>query len=63
MNELVEKWAAERAEMQEQLDCLVAGNIYVGNSLEGLTDEKIADLRQKISNLDQLIATESGHRK
>jgi hypothetical protein len=59
MNELVGKWTAERAEMQEMLEALLSGNIRIGNPWENRTEAKIADLRHKISNLDQLIKREN----
>ncbi len=58
MNELVEKWTVERAEMQEMLEALQGGALHIGNPWEGRAEAKIADLRHKISNLDQLIETE-----
>lgn len=62
MSELVEKWTVERAKMQEMLKALETGNVHVGNPWEGRTEAKIADLRRKISNLDQLIETENARR-
>ena len=60
MNELIEKWIVERAEMQRMLEDLEFGKIHIGNPWEGRDEAKIADLRHKISNLDQLIETDSG---
>ncbi len=58
MSELVEKWTTERADMQEMLDALEGGKIHIGNPWEGRTEAKIAELRHKISNLNQLIESE-----
>jgi hypothetical protein len=59
MNELVEKWTVERAEMQRMLEDLLSGNVHIGNPWENRTEAKIADLRHKISNLDELIEREN----
>jgi hypothetical protein len=59
MNELVEKWTAERAEMQKMLEALQSGNVRIGNPWESRAEAKIADLRHKIGNLDQLIESEN----
>ncbi len=59
MTDLVDKWTAERAEMREMLERLEAGDLHIGNPWEGRDDAKIADLRRKIINLDQLIETEN----
>jgi hypothetical protein len=59
MSELVEKWTVERAELQENLEALESGKVYLGNPWEGRVPAKIADLRHKISVLDQLIETEN----
>jgi hypothetical protein len=59
MNELVQKWTAERTEMQEMLEALLSGNIRIGNPWENRSEAKIADLRRKISNLEQLIEREN----
>ncbi len=58
-NELAERWTVERAWLQETLDGLEAGNVHIGNSWEGRTNARIADLRRKITNLYQLIKTEN----
>jgi hypothetical protein len=62
MNELVEKWSVERAEMQQMLDDLEAGRLHLGNPWEGRDDAKTAELRRKIKNLDQLIERENARR-
>lgn len=62
MTELVQKWTAERAEMQKMLEALQSGSVHIGNPWENRTEAKIADLRHKISNLDQLIETENARR-
>jgi hypothetical protein len=49
----------ERAEMQQMLEDLLSGNTHIGNPWENSTEAKIADLRHKISNLDQLIEREN----
>lgn len=59
MNELVERWKLERAWLQEMLESYQTGTIQIGNPWEGRTPSKIADLRRKIGNLDQLIETEN----
>jgi hypothetical protein len=38
---------------------LKLGHVHIGNPWEGRTNARIADLRRKISNLDQLIKTEN----
>jgi hypothetical protein len=45
--------------MLEALEC---GNVHIGNPWEGRDDAKIADLRRKIKNLDQLIERENARR-
>ncbi len=62
MNELVERWTVERAWLQETLDGLETGNIHIGNPWEGRTNARMADLRRKITNLDQLIKTENNRK-
>ncbi len=59
MNELVQKWTVERAKMQEELEALEAGNLYIGNPWEGRAEAKMAELRRKINNLEQLIEREN----
>jgi hypothetical protein len=62
MNELVERWTVERAWLQKALYGLETGHVHIGNPWEGRTNARIADLRRKISNLDQLIKTENTHK-
>jgi hypothetical protein len=45
--------------MQQMLDDLEAGRLHLGNPWEGRDDAKMAELRRKIKNLDQLIERES----
>lgn len=59
MNELIEKWVVERAETQRVLEGLKSGKVRIGNPWEGRAEAKIANLQNKIRNLDQLIETES----
>jgi hypothetical protein len=62
MSELLDKWKTERAEMQKMLESLQSGKVRIGNPWEGRAEAKIAELRHKIGNLDQLIETENARR-
>jgi hypothetical protein len=62
MNELVEKWTVERAQMQRMLDDLETGILHLGNPWEGRDDAKMAELRRKIRNLEQLIERENARK-